>query len=194
MLENLQNKLAKIILKYRQGHLDEAISDLRLLSVAHRDSIQILQAISALLIEKRRYEEAIGYLNQAMKLPEKSAHLYNLRSIAAKETGSIVQARNDILSAIEIDSKNSEFYFTLAAIERQEGTFEGAIQSLRKSITLNTNFAEAYVTLGHCFCKIGLMEVGQKIIRLTAGLIKISPNGDLVIIKGNLNEAFKYCF
>lgn len=151
------------------------------------DNFAVLNNLSLILIKINQLDHVDSYLNKAISLrPNHPAGHCNL-GIYFEACGDDEKALNAYQKAAELapDAAIMQFYFaeSLAANNRQEE----AIDIYHKAITLNKNFADAYVSLGRKYIEIGQLEQAEKYLRKSLSL-KIIPDAFFKLVLLNCLE------
>jgi tetratricopeptide (TPR) repeat protein len=96
-------------------------------------------------------KEAIGHLDQAIRLDPKDARAYTSRGIAYRNLGWYERAIDDYDQAIRLDSKYARAYNNRGIAYKTLGQYERAIQDHDQAIRLNSEYAPAYVNRGSAY-------------------------------------------
>ena len=88
---------------------------------------------------------------QILTYNSQNAEAFHFLGIIACQTGKYPVAVDLIIHAIEIDSKQSPFYYSLANALRKQGKFMEAIEAYQQAIRIQPNHADAYNNLGTVF-------------------------------------------
>lgn len=130
-------------------------------------------------VSEKRYSEALNLYNGALLQNEFDPIIYAKRGKLLVAMGYLEMAQNDLLTAIAIDSSNSEFYVTLGTVKEKLNNFDEAIISYEKAINLDSNFA-ALNNLGLIFMKKENFEVALNYFNMA-----ISVNSDSSMMYNN---------
>ena len=140
--------------------------------------------VSAVDIDEK-FQQAVafhqaGQLSQAEKICKQiltynsqNAEVFHFLGIIACQTGKYPVAVDLIIHAIEIDSKQSPFYYSLANALREQGKFMEAIEAYQQAIRIQPNHADAYNNLGTIFINQNRIDDA---IEAYQQAIQIQPN------------------
>ena len=107
---------------------------------------------------------------QILRYNSQNAEAFHFLGIIACQTGKYPVAVDLIIHAIEIDSKQSPFYYSLANALRKQGKFMEAIEAYQQAIRIQPNHADAYNNLGTIFINQnridGAIEAYQQAIQI----------------------------
>jgi CheY-like chemotaxis protein len=116
----------------------------------------------ALMVNEKKYPEAIAAFDRALKIDEKCAQAWNDRGICYRECRDYTTALKSCLRAVELDPENPELLFTLGETLEQIGVLymstkylDSAIQVFRMVVSLLPNNMEAWNYLGICYKEMG---------------------------------------
>ena len=115
-------------------------------------------------------QQAEQICQQILRDFPKHAETLHLLGIIAYQVGENKIATDLITRAIEVDSKQSPFYYSLGNSLRGQGKLEKAIEAYHQAIQIQPNHAEAYNNLGTVFIDQGriddAIETYQQAIRI----------------------------
>ena len=107
---------------------------------------------------------------QILRYNSQNAEAFHFLGIIACQTGKFPVAADLIIHAIDIDSKQSSFYYSLANALRKQGKFMEAIEAYQQAIRIQPNHADAYNNLGTIFINQnridGAIEAYQQAIQI----------------------------
>jgi len=133
---------------------------------------------------KGDYKKGIGYLEQSITLDEKNAHAY--ASLATTYTylclyspypakESYEKAKDAALKALEIDNLLAEAHLAIGVVKMAyEYDWEGANDSLNRSIEINQGLSRAHFFYSHYLSAIGLLDEAIKELMLALDLDPLS--------------------
>ncbi|HAW50663.1 TPA: hypothetical protein DCX16_06920 [bacterium] len=145
---------------------------------------------ASFLAERKYYDDAIFYLNEAIKVnPEKTSSIYNL-GVLYKDMGRLNEAE-DIFKKI---GDRADGHYGLGMVYQKKGMLDEAINKYKKAIEQDPNKLFLYHSLGSCYLEKGMFD--EAILSFSDAL-KIEPNDpnayyNLGIVywkKGSINEA-----
>ena len=110
---------------------------------------------------------------QILTYNSQNAEAFHFLGIIACQTGKYPVAVDLIIHAIEIDSKQSPFYYSLANALREQGKFMEAIEAYQQAIRIQPNHADAYNNLGTIFINQNRIDDAIEAYRQA---IQIQPN------------------
>ena len=110
---------------------------------------------------------------QILRYNSQNAEAFHFLGIIACQTGKYPVAVDLIIHAIEIDSKQSPFYYSLANALREQGKFMEAIEAYQQAIRIQPNHADAYNNLGTIFINQNRIDDAIEAYRQA---IQIQPN------------------
>ena len=110
---------------------------------------------------------------QILTYNSQNAEAFHFLGIIACQTGKYPVAVDLIIHAIEIDSKQSPFYYSLANALREQGKFMEAIEAYQQAIRIQPNHADAYNNLGTIFINQNRIDDA---IEAYQQAIQIQPN------------------
>jgi len=118
-------------------------------------------------------EQAERICKQILTYNSQNAEAFHFLGIIACQTGKYPVAVDLIIHAIEIDSKQSPFYYSLANALREQGKFMEAIEAYQQAIRIQPNHADAYNNLGTVFINQNRIDDA---IEAYQQAIQIQPN------------------
>jgi PAS domain S-box-containing protein len=115
-----------------------------------------------LSVKEKKFKEAIAQFDEALKIDNSLAYVWNERGICSRETGDYTTALKSCIKAVELSPENPEFLFSLGEILEQIGVMymsskylESAIQTFRMVIGQLPNNADAWTHIGRCLKETG---------------------------------------
>lgn len=118
-------------------------------------SLDYLSELAEIEINNKNYEKALEIINEILKINDK--YIYSYISIAKinlelKKFDDVFEAAQDL---IELDSNCSEGYYYNAIALFEQGDKVFAIESLKKSISLDLNNAPLYIKMSEFYQDLG---------------------------------------
>jgi chromosome segregation ATPase/Zn-dependent M28 family amino/carboxypeptidase len=113
-----------------------------------------------------KYDEAISFLEQAIKLNSKNENDYTLLAESQWMKHSLSESIASYKKALEINPNNGGIYNNLGILYSESGDEEKGIESYKRSIELEANHPEAFANLGETLHKKGrLLEAARYLQR-----------------------------
>jgi tetratricopeptide (TPR) repeat protein len=138
----------------KRGHLEKAVVALEQAILADPGSTPANFFLGLLKYEKKDFLQAEKYLRIAFN---QDSHLdtaaYTLSLIASQHD--LVEATRWCKIAMSLSPMNPRYAYTLAQYQDQAGNPEDAISILRKLVSANLKFGDAYLLLGEIYTKLG---------------------------------------
>ena len=148
----------------------------------HPGTVDGLEVLGISCAVRKKYEEAQGYLTQALKIdPGRAATKLELASVSLA-TGSAEKAKAFLNEIIQAEPKNFKALYTLAAVEKSAGNSDKAISLYQSILQLDHNQTTAKYKLGLIHIEQGALD---KADRAAEELVKGFPkSGDGYRLKG----------
>jgi Tfp pilus assembly protein PilF len=105
---------------------------------AEIDAVPLL-GLGRVLMANNQPEEAIGWLQQAAKVPSPPAEVYEVLGLAYSKTARPAMAADELETAIRLQPQSARLHLMLARIYRSLGKAEMADAELKRYSTLNGN-------------------------------------------------------
>ena len=124
------------------------------------------------LVEDKKYDTAIAACDKLVKIYPDDSALYDKRARIYARKKQWDLAVNDITTAIDINCKEPDFYFTRARYLINLGKYQEAIIDLNKSISLEEEYGSSYYIEAAIFFrayseyKLGFVEDALKDLQL----------------------------
>ena len=162
---------AKLTLeKYLSEHLDNAFL-LDSLAVVYKElklyknAIEILEhalklypdsnyyklELIDLLIDEKKYDEAVNIINEVENKHPNYACIYNSKARVDYRLKNLEQALNDINECIKLDNKNAESYYFKGLILNDLNRFDEAKETIYEAIKLNPSIAKYYSQMARSY-------------------------------------------
>jgi tetratricopeptide (TPR) repeat protein len=139
---------------HQKGDLLEAVKIYKKILVSN-PSFQIYLNIGAALIQLKKANEAIEYIDQAIKIDPKNPESYFLYGNALLQLTLLDAAIAGFDIAIKINPSYVSAHHNKALALESQGKFPLAIESYQAAIQLNHLDPEAHQNCGLAFCKLG---------------------------------------
>ncbi len=162
--------------------------------IKNPDSWMAHSNLGVLLINQRRFEEAMEHCRKAVQInPNYTEGLNNL-GIALAAQGRFDEAIEDYHKAIRINPNYAEVLNNLGLAIANKGRFDEAIENYRQAIRINPNFSDALNNLGIALAAKGRFD---EAIEDYHKALQINPNfstaldnlGNTLAAKGRFEEA-----
>lgn len=119
----------------------------------------------ALMVNEKKFTEAIAAFDRALKIDEKFAQAWNDRGVCYRELNDYMNALKSCLRAVELESENPEMLFTLGLTLEHIGVLyksnkylDSGIQVFKMVISQLPNNVDVWNHLGTCYKEMGKEE------------------------------------
>jgi len=129
--------------KMSEGDFNKALIIYKEANYQQKDNPDILFKIAYSLMQQDRDEEALEYLNDALKLDKTSTAIYQALASTYRKLGNFEMAKNSLNSSISIDGSNPITYYNYGNLLVDEKEFEEAKKMYKKALELDPDFKEA---------------------------------------------------
>ncbi len=140
----------------------------KLLSVQKKPEILFIQA--NIHKQLKKYDTAISYFEEVIKLNPNFSEAYNNLGNTKKRLGRIDEAISCFEKAIELKKNNIQAYFNLANTYKENKNFDELIKTYEKILSFNQNDFKTLYNLGSVYLFLGNISKGrdyfQKIIKI----------------------------
>ncbi len=171
-------------LQFQSGELREARLSLEkaiTLDDTNTDALLKLAETNFLL---RRYEEALGYTNDALRVDDKLAQGYFIKGFVYKELGDTALAISSFQTATEVNPDHYEAYMELGNLSAYQGN-PLALEYFNTALGIKPKSAEALYSLG-MYLQAGAQY--DKALETYQRLINVDPDNFL----GYYNTGYLY--
>jgi len=176
---NINKLLAKAYQAQQESNPEAALQlyQQALLQYPHELSLQI--ACGNLCVELQRFEEAAGHFRRILsfnKSPEaRNALCYALQELGnnAHSNGRYTLAEACFEEILQHKPTNAVYWYNLGNAQRELDKPQAALQSYRKSITLNPNDADTHNNLGNVQRELGQLDLA---IASYEKALQLNPN------------------
>ncbi|OJH33642.1 tetratricopeptide repeat protein [Cystobacter ferrugineus] len=179
-------RLQRGMVMWRQGKLDEAITELEQAKKQDPRDVALAVSLGAIYLEKggiarqaqkeseanAGFKEAEGNLTQALKLEPSNAEANFYLAQVKAQRGEFEKAIESMKTAVERASKRADYHFALGLIYRDAKQPGEAIEAWKKTVELDPKRIEAYEALGHAH--LARSEVDDALKAFQAAL-KVNP-------------------
>ena len=165
----------------------------KLLNVQKKPEIFFIQA--NIHKQLKKYDSAISYFEEAIKLNPNFSEAYNNLGNTKKRIGKIDEAISCFEKAIQLKENNIEAYFNLANIYKENKYFNDLIKIYEKILSFNKNDIKTLYNLGSAYLFLGDISSGkyyfEKIIKINKNHIPSYRNYISVTKITKKNKIFK---
>lgn len=128
----------------QQSRIDDAENVLQWLRTKHGDKLEILNALTIILVHKRRYEEAKQCIKLAINKAPSNPDLHNNLGNIYKLDNDIQNAELAYKDALAFAPKHLDALNNLANIQRLKGEHDAALKGFNQAISINPHFEVAH--------------------------------------------------
>jgi chemotaxis protein methyltransferase CheR len=122
--------------------------------------------------EQGKYSDAKEILNRLLSAGRNNAKALSLMARICANEGKLDDALQYCREAIDADNLNPGYYYLHSAILKEKGLKKEALESLKKSVYLDSNFALAYFAMGNLALSAGNRIEAEKHFNNTLLLLK----------------------
>lgn len=151
--QEIQGKLNTALKYHQSGQLSEAEIIYKQVIEEDPNNDSALNLYGILLLQHKRYDEAILYTNKAIDINPNSYFYINLGNIY-KEKDDIDLAINSYQNALDFEPDNHKIFYSLGLSYKSKNDLNSAIDNYKKAIKLNPSYQAAYVNLGNIYVTI----------------------------------------
>ncbi len=142
------------------------------------DHFACLYLLGGLLVQSRRYQQALEYLYKALKIrPDDLGSLINC-GVANQELGYLDNALFNYDRAIAIDPYYPGSHYNRGNVLKELGRLDEALQSCNKAIYINPNYASAHFNRGNVLKELGRIEDA---LQCFAEALRLNPEIDYLL-------------
>ena len=152
--EHLENAflLDSLALVYKELNLHKnAIEILERALRLYPDSNYYKLELIDLLIDEKRYDEALNIINEVEKQHPNYACIYNSKTRVYYRLKELDKALDSINKCVELDNKNAESYYFRGLILNDLNRFDEAKESIYNAIKLNPSPAQYYSQMARSY-------------------------------------------
>jgi len=149
------------------------------------------------LLQAGKVPEAIGHLEQALRIKADYAEAHNNMGMALVRLGKVSEAIGHLEQALRINPDSAEAHNNLGDALLQTGKVQEAIGQLQQALRIAPNFAEAHSNLGDAFLRSGkvreAIEQCQQAVQLKPDFAEAHFTlGSALEQAGRVQEAIKH--
>jgi tetratricopeptide (TPR) repeat protein len=142
---------------HQAGDLQEAEKIYARLLQTDSTQAEPLQGLGAIAYGRGQYDQAIGWLRQAVALQPNNAILHQNLGAAYRKAGRPAEAEACYQQALRLKPDFAEAYNNLANLLRQRGRLQEAVARYQQALLAKPNYPEAQLNLA-----LALRETGQR--------------------------------
>jgi tetratricopeptide (TPR) repeat protein len=170
-------------LKIRKGEVQPGLDLLRDKAGSYPRSIGVQNCFADILINAKRYQEAVAVAKQVLKLDERNAGAMLRIGKANLRMGRFELAESILEQVLKIEPDDAEAYFMRAFIRLDEGRNAAAIDDFKLALQKRPDYVEAMNNLATMYILSGNYS---EAVRMLKTAIKITPSwGKLQLNYGN---------
>ena len=145
---NLQNMYKEVVLSYREGNYEDAVSICKELINLAPDNALYHNTFGVILHKMKRYVEALIEKQKAVELESDSAEYRNSLGITLHEMKRYDEALTETQKAVELESDSAEYRNSLGITLHEMKRYDEALTETQKAVELEPNNAEYRNSLG----------------------------------------------
>ncbi len=179
---NAQVRIALILVE--QGQIDKATEHLRTVPVSREeDRISLIQIEAELLIDQKRYQQAMEAYNRVLKLKQNNTDVLYMRALLAEKMGRMAQLEQDLRRVLLIEPKNVNALNALGySLADHTDRYQEAYELIKQALALSPDDYYILDSMGWILYKMG------KYTQAIAYLRKAQANQEDPEIAAHLGE------
>jgi tetratricopeptide (TPR) repeat protein len=154
-LANIYNSLIQLNV---EGSYDQAIEAYESAKRVNPNNPGILVDMGRSAFFAERYDEARGFVDQALEEKPRFVNAVFLLSQIQVQEGEIDNAIRSVQASIDIQPNDSNLYLQLGLLRYNEQDYQGAIGAFERAVILNRFFSNAKYFLGLSYEQVGRTE------------------------------------
>ncbi|MBM7118319.1 tetratricopeptide repeat protein [Archangium primigenium] len=165
-------RLQRGIVMWRQGALDEALSELEKAKKEEPRSVGIPTMLGAVYLDKgiavrsekketeatQAFKEAESNLMLALKSEPSNAEANYYLALVKGRRGEFTQAIESMKTAVDRASKRADYHYALGVLYRDAKLPAEAIAEWKKTVTLDPKLVDAYEALGQAYIETNAID------------------------------------
>ncbi|MFQ5881988.1 MAG: O-antigen ligase family protein [Candidatus Methylomirabilales bacterium] len=151
-----------------QGKREVGLRQLERALVWHPESVIASYRRAALLLQMKRYAEAIQAGEAALKVHPNLQLTYTIMALGHVGLGDLKTAENILRQALAINANYPHVLNNLGAMLLEGGRFDEAESLLKKAITVETGEADPFANLGSLYRRVGRYSEARAMYRQAA--------------------------
>ena len=149
---NLQNMYKEVVLSYREGNYEDAVSICKNLINLAPDNALYHNTLGVILHEMKRYDEALIEMQKAVELEPDNAEYRNFLGVTLYEMKRYDEALIEKQKAVELEPDNAQYHDSLSITLYEMKRYDEALIENQKAVELepdNPEYRDAIgITLG----------------------------------------------
>jgi len=145
---DLQNMYKEVVLSYREGNYDDAVSTCKNLINLAPDNSRYHNTLGIILYKMKRYAEAITEKQKAVELEPNNAEYRNSLGITLHALKRYDEALIEMQKAVELEPDNPEYRNSLGVTLHNMKRYAEAITEKQKAVELEPDNAEYRDAIG----------------------------------------------
>ncbi len=140
---------AQIYLKQNQTNIAEDYIDKAI--EANYDALRFQNLSVKILMENKKWNNAIAYLDKILKIYPNHGNSLKLRGMAYAQTGKLNQAVKDLQGALLKNNNDAEIHLELAKVYHTKGNYSAATNHYKTAGQLDYHYTEVFYQYGRLF-------------------------------------------
>lgn len=145
---DLQNMYKEVVLSYREGNYDDAVSTCKNLINLAPDNSRYHNTLGIILYKMKRYAEAITEKQKAVELEPNNAEYRNSLGITLHALKRYDEALIEMQKAVELEPDNPEYRNSLGVTLHNMKRYDEALIEFQKAVELEPDNAEYRDAIG----------------------------------------------
>ena len=145
---DLQNMYKEVVLSYREGNYDDAVSTCKNLINLAPDNSRYHNTLGIILYKMKRYAEAITEQQKAVELEPNNAEYRNSLGITLHALKRYDEALIEMQKAVELEPDNPEYRNSLGVTLHNMKRYDDALIEFQKAVELEPDNAEYRDAIG----------------------------------------------
>ena len=125
------------------GNFEKADAVFRKLEREFEGDFELKIKIADILLDAEQYQKAIVHLKNAYKDNSSSVHVFNRLGMALRKLGRLDDAEKAYRQALKLCPKDEYLHFNLGRVYLENKSWEKAMHSAERAVSLNPDFNEA---------------------------------------------------
>lgn len=151
VLKPVQNKMYDAVNMFKQGKMEEAISDLAQVIEQRPDFVLAYKHMASIYYVTGQVELTAETLRKGLKFNPDNLGLMSKLGIMLVVANKTDEAITLMKKCIKKDPENPEHYNYLGVAYQKSGNFQSALENYKKAIELDGNFALAWSNMGSLY-------------------------------------------